>query len=179
MPKYKTAKPYEAIEKRDLDKWLSLDLDRDVRYLIICLWIYGMRISEAIKLRPNDFKEVGKGLQCTSITLKRGKRITRVLWADLKTPYIEALRSYVFSIDQMSKIFTRRRETYHCKLKKIDSTLCSHRFRHNRATRFALNGATPFEIQYVLGHVDIRQSVRYVHMSGIIAQDLGKRIAIS
>lgn len=178
IPKYKTAKPYEEITRENLEKYLSVDLEPDVKALIVCLWIYGLRISEALMLRPYDFRDIDEGLQVNTITLKRGKKERRVLWCDNGTPHLQILKSYVFSLDQMTKLFPMRRETYWSKFKKLDLSLCTHRFRHHRATQLALQRATVFELQNWLGHADVRQSTRYIHASGIIARDLGKRIKI-
>jgi len=178
MPEYKTAKPKEEITLEDLDVWLKNCEDKVIRSLLVCLWIYGVRISEALTLRREDFSKVADGIQLRTITLKRGGPESRVLWAADNTPHIQDMVSHVFTLDQMSKVYPMHRQTAWRKLKRLHETLCPHRFRHNRATKFAIARATPYEIQNWLGHTDVRMSSKYIHASGIIARDLGKRVNI-
>lgn len=179
MPKYKTAKPEKEITLEEMNTWTNLIQDPEIKALLICLWIYGLRITEALRLRREDFSKIDDGLQVRAITLKRGKTIHRILWAKNDTPHIQQLISYVFSLDQMSKVFNMHRWTAWKKFKKLDEALCPHRFRHNRATKFAIARATPYELQNWLGHTDVRMSSEYIHASGIIARDLGKRVEIN
>ena len=55
MPEYKTANKYKMITRDDVASWLQKDVEPWIKALLIFLYLYGVRIGEAITLKTSDF----------------------------------------------------------------------------------------------------------------------------
>ena len=64
-----TPSEYEKVMKTDYVKGYE-----DLKWLLAILWNTGMRIGEAIQLRPEDFRMVD-GIKCISINTEDGKQV--------------------------------------------------------------------------------------------------------
>jgi len=177
MPEYKTAKPKKPIEVEDMEVYLEGSKEGWMRALIVFLWVYGVRIEEALSLKGDDFFEAEGFLWVNCPPNKNLQQPRRVLPVSLDTTFLSHLVEYVRS-KKGSLIWPQSYVTVWRRLKDLDVELCPHRFRHNRATQYALKRAHPYELQAWLGHSDIRTASKYIHASGIFAEDLGKRIKI-
>ncbi|SXD86837.1 tyrosine-type recombinase/integrase [Klebsiella quasivariicola] len=57
-----------------IDSWYVTNYKGRLKELMLILWNTGMRISEAIQLTPEDFREVD-GIKCISINTENGKQV--------------------------------------------------------------------------------------------------------
>jgi len=176
MPEYKTAKPDKPIEVKAIQVYLNkCDLPW-LRALIVFLWIYGVRITEALKLSKSDFERKEGFLYVNCPPLKTLENKRRFLPVKLDTSFLEVLLEYLDNVEDL--LWPIHRTTVWRKLKKLDIELCPHRYRHNRLTKIALTRAHPMEIMSWAGHSKIGTSMKYIHASGIFAEDLGKKMEI-
>jgi integrase len=183
MPQYKSARPRDAITLEDVERYMIGSADPWVKALIVCLWVYGIRISEALSRTRRDFTVQQGYLWLNAPPMKNPNEPDRRLPISLETPYLEYLTEYLTNIDPKAnpnqRVWSFSTVWAWVQLKRVDSTLCAHRFRHNRATKIALTRAHPYELQSWLGHSDIRMASTYIHASGIFAEDLGRRLKIT
>jgi integrase len=178
VPSYKSAKPSKPVSSSDMKRYLNTNCEPWVKSLLVFLWIYGVRINEALKLQVEDFFSDGEYLYVRCPPSKNPSEPNRVLPVSLDTPFVKFLWDFV-KFQKMGTVWLdASKTTFWRRMKKIDPELCSHRFRHNRATQIALTRAHPYELQSWLGHSDIRTASNYIHASGVFAEDLGKRLII-
>jgi integrase len=194
MPKYKTAQPHAPISLEDVERYASMDVEPWVKALVFTLWAWGVRIVEVVgrkeqvikgRVYPEFPPKIKRDLRIEDGYLwlnvppaKNKKDELRNLPIKLDTPHIDLLLSYLNTLEETAVIFPYSSEWCWVQLKKLDPTLCAHRFRHNRATKIALTRAHPYELQNWLGHSDMRMSNNYIHGSGVFAEELGKKMDI-
>ena len=179
MPEYKTARPHDPVTHEDMEVFMGSDAEPWVKALVVCLWVFGIRIGEARSRLRKDFSIQQGYLWLNAPPLKRTDEPRRVLPIRIDTPFLEYLLSYIRDLEPNKKIWGYSSVWCWVQLKRLDPTLCAHRFRHNRATMIALTRAHPYELQSWLGHSDIRMASLYIHSSGVFAEDLGKRLVIT
>ena len=182
MPEYKTANPRKKIPAFTLGKILSKceqeRIEPWVQALTVLLWVFGIRIGEAEKLRKLDFVIKDGYLWVDCPPEKNPNKPDRVLPISLNTPHLKVLIDYVGTLEPDQIFMPMHRTTYWRRLKKMDEELSAHVFRHNRTTQISLTKPHEFELQSWLGHADTRMSHKYMHESGVFAIDLGKRLKI-
>lgn len=176
MPKYITANRSKEITSVDIGNYLLEIREEWFAAILVFLWAYGVRIGEALRLRRVDFYQADGYLWVNCPPLKMRKEMRRVLPISLKTPHIAELVKYLDELDAPYLVWPMSRMTIYRRFKAIDEELSSHVFRHNRATQLALTRPHPYELQSWLGHSDIRMASKYIHASGIFAEDLGKKV---
>ena len=131
----------------------------------------GLRVSEIVKLK---IKDIDSERMQAFIERAKGKKDRYV---NLPESILEQLRSYYlefkpkdylfegqyggeYSIRSAQKVFTDA-----LKKAKINKTIGIHGLRHSFATHLMENGTDAIFIQKLLGHNDIKTTLKYIHVS--------------
>jgi integrase len=146
---------------------------------MVLLWAYGIRIGELEKLRKKDFSIRDGYLYVDAPPSKNPNNPERLLPLSLDSPFFDLLLHYLRTLKRDDIFLPVHRTTFWRRLKMIDPELSPHVFRHVRATEIAKTRPHVFELKSWLGHSDIRTSQKYIHASGVFAEDLGKRINLN
>jgi integrase/recombinase XerD len=142
------------------------------RLILLTLYATGLRVSEAIRLRPEDIDS-----QRMVIHVRLGKGAKDRL-VPLSPLLLEALRQYwrmarpqgwLFPGDQPLAHLTRETVTRTCRLAALAAGLSKHvtphLLRHSFATRLVELGTDLHTIQQILGHSRIGTTSLYTHVS--------------
>lgn len=168
LPKVLTVSEIEAI--------LNQDLTKRERVIVELLYGCGLRVSELVNLKINDYDVNAKYVQCYGKGSK--ERIV-----PLGSKAIEAIREYLQVRDfilQKYRFDTKRllindsgrnvtrQDVYnfiHGQGLKIHKTISPHTLRHSFATHLLENGADLRVVQELLGHSDVSTTQLYTHIS--------------
>lgn len=168
MGGYIHADPEYRITLEDIDTAIKNNKENPwVNALIICLYYYGLRISEALALNPRDFKlfkhkKSGREyLQVRSPTLKNRTNKSRTLYVPLDQPYIQQLYEYVRSVHS-PRVFDYSRQWARVRIQKLLPFVSPHVFRHNILNDMAQQGLNEFSLEGWAGWSDARPAKNYV-----------------
>ena len=168
LPKVMTAEEINSI--------LNQDLSKLHRVIIELLYGCGLRVSELINLKINDFDLNGKYLECTGKGSKDrivplGKKAISAIKNYLPEREYNLqkynLQSKQLLINEKGKQVTRQ-EVYtfiHEQGKKLHKAISPHTLRHTFATHLLENGADLRVVQELLGHSDVSTTQLYTHIS--------------
>jgi site-specific recombinase XerD len=142
------------------------------RVILITIYATGLRVSEAIRLRPQDIDS-----QRMVIHVRSGKGAKDRL-VPLSPLLLESLRQYwrlarpqdwLFPGDQPLAHLSREAVTRTCRLAALAAGLSKrvtpHLLRHSFATRLVELGTDLHTIQQILGHSRIGTTSLYMHVS--------------
>jgi len=179
MGKYKFSRDELTIPLEEIKRTIKAQSRPWMRSLIGFLYIYGARISEALKVRVKDVefdrekKLVGVYIQ---VALKGEKKTVgpftsdpHVVWAPLDTTFMPLFldRVKVKSKGGMPKTrlwpYTRQAAWYH--INKVNPRLSPHTFRHSRLQHLADQGLSIYDLRDFAGWTDTRQAETYVKRS--------------
>ena len=168
LPKVMTVQEIETLLNQDLTKLEKVILE--------LLYGCGLRVSELVNLKINDYDLNAKYIQCFGKGSK--ERIV-----PLGSKAIDAIKKYLEMRDysvQKFKLNTKkllinehgreitRQNVYnfiHTLGKKIHKTISPHTLRHSFATHLLENGADLRVVQELLGHSDVSTTQLYTHIS--------------
>jgi len=168
LPKVMTIQEIETI--------LSQDLSKTERVILELLYGCGLRVSELVNLKINDYDLNAKYLTAYG----KGSKERMV---PLGGKAVEAIKNYLPERDyilQKYRIDTKRllihehgrditrQDVYnfiHNQGKKIHKTISPHTLRHSFATHLLENGADLRVVQELLGHSDVSTTQLYTHIS--------------
>ena len=168
LPKVMTAEEINFI--------LNQDLSKLHRVIIELLYGCGLRVSELVNLKINDYDLNGKYLECTGKGSKDrivplGKKAISAIKNYLPereyTLQKYNLQSKQLLINEKGKQVTRQ-EVYtfiHEQGKKLHKAISPHTLRHTFATHLLENGADLRVVQELLGHSDVSTTQLYTHIS--------------
>ncbi len=168
LPKVMTAEEINSI--------LNQDLSKLHRVIIELLYGCGLRVSELVNLKINDFDLNGKYLECTGKGSKDrivplGKKAISAIKNYLPERVYNLqkynLQSKQLLINEKGKQVTRQ-EVYtfiHEQGKKLHKAISPHTLRHTFATHLLENGADLRVVQELLGHSDVSTTQLYTHIS--------------
>lgn len=168
LPKVMTAEEINSI--------LNQDLSKLNRVIIELLYGCGLRVSELVNLKINDFDLNGKYLECTGKGSKDrivplGKKAISAIKNYLPEREYNLqkynLQSKQLLINEKGKQVTRQ-EVYtfiHEQGKKLHKAISPHTLRHTFATHLLENGADLRVVQELLGHSDVSTTQLYTHIS--------------
>ncbi len=146
--------------------------------LLFTAYSAGLRVSEVVKLKITDIDsdrmqlriEAAKGKKDRMATLARATLdILRIYFTEYKP------KIYLFEGQELDKPYSIRSaqkiflEAY--KSMNLPASISFHSLRHSYATHLLENGTDIKYIQELLGHNDIKTTLRYTHVS---KKDLGK-----
>ena len=168
LPKVMTAEEINSI--------LNQDLSKLHRVIIELLYGCGLRVSELVNLKINDYDLNGKYLECTGKGSKDrivplGKKAISAIKNYLPEREYNLqkynLQSKQLLINEKGKQVTRQ-EVYtfiHEQGKKLHKAISPHTLRHTFATHLLENGADLRVVQELLGHSDVSTTQLYTHIS--------------
>ena len=178
LPKVMTAEEINSI--------LNQDLSKLHRVIIELLYGCGLRVSELVNLKINDYDLNGKYLECTGKGSKDrivplGKKAISAIKNYLPereyTLQKYNLQSKQLLINEKGTQVTRQ-EVYtfiHEQGKKLHKAISPHTLRHTFATHLLENGADLRVVQELLGHASISNTQIYTHVSTKHLQDKQER----
>lgn len=160
----------------EINSILNQDLTKLHRVIVELLYGCGLRVSELVNLKINDYDLNGKYLECTG----KGSK-DRIVPLGKKA--IKAIKDYLperdynmqkynlqtkqLLVNEKGKIVTRQ-EVYtfiHEQGQKLHKTISPHTLRHTFATHLLENGADLRVVQELLGHSDVSTTQLYTHIS--------------
>jgi integrase len=137
-----------------------------MKAILICALHTGMRRGEILNLKWN-YMDLKKGYLTVTKT-KSGKDrnipLSPMLIAEFKAIKEKNGSQYVFINPVTQKPYTNITKSFKTLLKKADiEGLVFHDLRHTAATRMVSSGIDLIVVQDILGHADIRTTMRYSH----------------
>lgn len=166
----------KVISVAEVEDILNQDLTKLETVIIELLYGCGLRVSELVNIKINDYDIKGKYLECTGKGSKDrivplGKKAINAIKSFL--PEREFLiqkfnlKTKQLLINDKGKNVTRQ-EVYnfiHNQGKKLHKTISPHTLRHSFATHLLENGADLRVVQELLGHSDVSTTQLYTHIS--------------
>lgn len=166
----------KVISPQEIEEILNQNLNKIEKVIVELLYGCGLRVSELVNLKTNDYDLNGKYLECTG----KGSK-DRVVPLGKKA--IIAIKNYLpereylvqkynldtkrLLINDRGKTVTRQ-EIYtliHEHGKLLNKTISPHTLRHSFATHLLENGADLRVVQELLGHSDVSTTQLYTHIS--------------
>lgn len=166
----------KVVSLKEIEEILNQNLTNYERVIVELLYGCGLRVSELVELKINDFDIKNKYLECTGKGSKDrivplGKKACEAIKKYLpERDYIIAkfnINSKKLLISASGKIATRQ-EIYtfiHEQGKILHKTISPHTLRHSFATHLLENGADLRVVQELLGHSDVATTQLYTHIS--------------
>lgn len=166
----------KVMTMQEINEILNQDLTKIQRVMLELLYGCGLRVSELVNLKINNYDLKSKFLECTG----KGSK-DRIVPMGNKA--CEAIRDYLNERDFLIKKFNlatkqllindkgknvTRQEVYtfiHEQGKKIHKAISPHTLRHSFATHLLENGADLRVVQELLGHSDVSTTQLYTHIS--------------
>lgn len=158
--------------------WMAF---RDITAWRLLAWT-GMRQSELAALTVGSIRESSDVIVCWSPKVRKDRVLP--LPPLLKPALIELIdgrpalqflfteNSHKWTRGNMNKCFHRHLDT--CKLGESGITM--HSLRHTYATMLVERGASIFQVKELLGHADIKSTMKYVHADPtLMARQLASR----
>ena len=146
------------------------------KVILELLYDCGLRVSELVNLKINDYDLNAKYIQCYGKSSKErivpmGKKaVTAVKNYMPERDYLiqkYRLNTKRLLIHENGRELTRQ-DVYnfiHAQGKKIHKTISPHTLRHSFATHLLENGADLRVVQELLGHSDVSTTQLYTHIS--------------
>lgn len=166
----------KVISVEEIENILSQNLTKLEKVIIELLYGCGLRVSELVNLKTNNYDLKNKYLECTGKGSKDrivplGKKAIQAIQKYLpeREFYINKfnLNTKQLLINDKGKTVTRQ-EIYtliHEKGKNLHKTISPHTLRHSFATHLLENGADLRVVQELLGHSDVSTTQLYTHIS--------------
>jgi len=154
------------------------------RTILEVLYATGLRVTEVIRLRVQDFSSIAQTLKVHGKGDKERLVPVGTIAAEYLTEYIGKVRPLLMNGQARDEIFIslrgrkmiRRniavRVRQYAAAAGIDKRITPHSFRHTLATEMLRHGADIRQVQEMLGHDHLKTTQRYTH---IVKADL-KRI---
>lgn len=169
--------PYHYLEDREVEALLAVAADTPWYLFILTCLQTGMRFSEMIALRWGDINLERRGVTVQTSNVEGEEDATKnwtLRWIPLGRELVRLLLP--LAGPRTSLVFTRpdgRAISYRTAWQNLDQ-LCRvagithtgwHDLRHTFATRLGLAGVPLNIIQKLLGHADLKTTLRYVHLN--------------
>jgi len=172
--------------KRDIiteeEAWELIQQEKNpsFRALLAIMWLFGPRISEALKVKKKDVFVSGERLRVNFHTLKRpdNKKSNFDPLRELEFPigtnvFVGEIIEYSSGvIDSEERLFKFARSTASWRLDKLSGIVWWHLFRKTRATMFARLGWSDSKLRYWFGWMDGRTPALYIAGSPAIIKDV-------
>lgn len=152
----------------DRPEWIYL------RALVPVLLDTGMRLGEALALRPGDLTKEGLTLRHGETKSTRGRHVPMTPRA--QAGVILMLASGVHGKIRADGVFQRFKLA--CKDAGIEGVNL-HTLRHTCASRLVQSGVSLYVVKEWLGHSTISVTERYAHLSGDALSDAARTLAVT
>lgn len=166
----------KVITLDEINEILNQKLSKLHRVIVELLYGCGLRVSELVNLKINDYDLNGKYLTCTGKGSKDrivplGKKAIKAIKEYLpeREFYLQKfnLQTKKLLVNEKGKLVTRQ-EVYtfiHEQGKILHKAISPHTLRHTFATHLLENGADLRVVQELLGHSDVATTQLYTHIS--------------
>lgn len=166
----------KVMSVQEIETILNQDLNKTEKVIIEMLYGCGLRVSELVNMKINDFDLNSKYL--TAYGKGSKERIV-----PLGSKAVDAIKKYLperdyilqkFRIDSKHLLINQkgreinRQDIYnfiHSQGQKIHKGISPHTLRHSFATHLLENGADLRVVQELLGHSDVSTTQLYTHIS--------------
>lgn len=171
-------KTYETIPEEVIDKifiYLNskiTNVNSHKMYLIFRILLdTGLRINELFNVKVSD---IDLTMNVIHVRITKAKRERYVFFSD-ETKHI--LELYIFKYLVKGYLFQNtsgKQQDYKSFMKSVDRlrkrlnikiSISPHRWRHTFASNYIKNGGDTVSLQKLLGHANLSQTQRYVHLS--------------
>ena len=166
----------KVITVDEINEILNQNLSKLHRVILELLYGCGLRVSELVNLKTNDYDLNGKYLECTGKGSK--DRIVPLGKKAIKSikDFLPEREFFLQKFNEQSKFLlinekgkhVTRQEIYtfiRNQGKKLHKTISPHTLRHTFATHLLENGADLRVVQELLGHSDVSTTQLYTHIS--------------
>ncbi len=170
-PKKHLKLPKIISEEKILEGLLKIENVKH-RALLIVAYSAGLRVSEVVKLKITD---INADRMQIFIERAKGKKDRM---ATLGSFTLQLLEEYISAVKPMTWIFQGQDKSAHISCRSAQSifkeayknlglppSISFHSLRHSYATHLLENGTDIKYIQELLGHNDIKTTLRYTHVS--------------
>lgn len=134
----------------------------------------GLRVSEALSVRPMDRTDSEDRGSIIQVIRKRGKigiiPLSETAKSCLPTRTLYDQRYFPFTYDSYARSFRRA-----CARAGLDDVVI-HTLRHTCFSRLAMKDVGVTKIQALAGHEDLKTTQRYMHLAPSYLDELGKLI---
>jgi integrase len=189
MPKYKYSREH-YLNREEVIAMINGASEDWFKALLSCLYLYGLRISEALDLKPADFKTEYKKHLAVTVRLSKKRKmhsspvvpqhIVRVSYKKPSLqPFIFPLVQYIVARSKThpaDKLWSCDRVTVWHKIKALNQKCSSHLFRHSRLHQLAEQGASGLVLKDFAGWADLRPASNYVATTGDLAKKYSDKI---
>ena len=161
-----------VLSLKEIQTVLAYIYRTDVHMSLILMYSCGLRVSEALHLRPTDIDS-----QRMVVCVRQGKG-GKDRYVPLPRQTLKKLRAYWWEYRPRLWLFPSRKgrtpmpvSTVHRALKaavqqsQIQKSISCHTFRHSYATHLLEKGVDLRTIQALLGHQSVRTSFIYMHLT--------------
>lgn len=189
VPKYKYERD-DYVDREEIERMIDGASELGFKALLAFLYLYGCRISEALKMYPRDiYLKWGKWLYAEIPLSKKRKAhkspikpkhtlrvsVRQEKFKPLILPLLKHLTDRRRSHYQ-EPLWDMTRVTVWRKIKDLNPNLSSHFLRHNRLHDLAVKGASAFELQDWAGWADARPAANYIAVTGELASHFSEKI---
>lgn len=167
-----TEEQFRAVE--DIDR--SILSEHSIHEYVLDMFLFacytGLRCSDVMTIMKSDLSKDAKGYVLQKTTIKTGIDVTLPLYAlfngkpqVIAEKYMRSHEDYETLFPPTTKPIIIRSVRHIGELVELPFTLTFHVSRHTCASQLAERVDNPFVIMSVLGHGEIRTSMRYIHKS--------------
>ena len=148
----------------------------EMQALIAMLYLSGARVSEILRLTPADVNVFESEIMIFMPTLKKRDIVKRPIFFKRDAPFLDYFVKFFEERKEQSSLFwiTRQRSNYY--IKKVNTMISAHAFRHNRAQRFADGGAPSSQIKAWMGWSGWTTAEHYIDNSRQLTEPLKEMI---
>jgi len=186
MPAYKFTRE-GIITRQEMEETLAKTNKLWLKALVSFLYVFGVRISEALRLKKEDFVVEGDKLVVTVPLLKKRTsgpftNPTHILKADLNTPFVNYIVEWINQRQPgefmwpLGRTWASVRKKAWMYIKELNPNVSPHIFRHTRLTKLALRGATGPDLMDWAGWSDLRPATKYLHAAGKLAEKFSDKL---
>jgi site-specific recombinase XerD len=152
-----------------------------MKALLVFLYLFGARVSEALKLKRENFWVEGKYLAVEIPLSKKRKNKgptipTHILRVNINSPFMEILLKFLENKEMNEKLWSFSRIKVWRTIKKFLSNCSPHFFRHSRLRKLAEKGATELHLMDWAGWSDTRPASEYIKLSGRFARQFADEV---
>ena len=188
MPQYKYQRE-EILEIPEVQDMIDKARYSWLKALIAFLYLFGCRISEALKVKKKDiwlqelYLVARLGMKKQHTEMGPFKEVPHILRVPLKHPFSQYVKQHLDHVPNNERGIwmlettpesSRVMATY--QMKKLNRNCSPHLFRHSRLMKLALSGANAWELQDWAGWSDIRPARNYIRAAGTMAARLSDKV---
>ncbi|MFL6233170.1 MAG: site-specific tyrosine recombinase/integron integrase [Thermoanaerobaculia bacterium] len=162
----------QALSEREVAALLAAEPNLKYRLILMTLYSGGLRLQEALQLRPADVDT--KGMRIRIRAGKGGKERYVMLASTLVAPLRAYLKreqpeKWLFygktKADPLNPRSVQKQITKAAEAAGIGQRVTAHTLRHSFATHLLDRGTNLRYIQELLGHCSIKTTMTYIHVS--------------